>query len=284
MSKCFTSILLLALSISSHAQNAHAEKATEQKTQHAIPTQVPQPSERGTQQHPLIVEKSATEQTQDALQQDADNKRDEGVRKRDFWVTVAIAITGFLQFIVLGGQLLLFFRQTTLMENSLGEARRAADAAQDSADEARDTARLTQCADVLIELIEMENAQPSFSPSTRFILQFKNFGPTRANNVRFDFTLSIGTLGDLQVPVSPVVLGANGTAPLVFKTFKELMIVPNIPDIEAGKIPMHFRGTISYEDVFGKNHAVDCTGEYNRFTRNFNAKQTPKQAEGEVRA
>jgi hypothetical protein len=222
----------------------------------------------------LIVEKSSKEQERDASQRDIDNKENEASKRRDFLATSATLSIGFLQLVILAGQILIYRRQTGIMERSLGEARRSADAARDSANEARDTARLTQCADVLIEGIDLDNAQP-FSQLTRIILHFKNFGPTRANNVRFDFVLSIGTSGDVPTSLDPIVLGANATAPLIFKTLQELMLIPNIPDIESGRMPFGFRGTISYEDVFGKSHKVNCVGDYNRFTRSFNAKQTP---------
>jgi hypothetical protein len=172
--------------------------------------------------------------------------------------------------------------QTDLM---ITEAKRQADAARDSADNARDTARLTQCADVLIDEIELQVAKPQFELSSRIVIHFKNFGPTRAINVKLDLTLQPGTLGDLPTLGGPIVLAAHASAPITYPTFKELGWVPHIADIQNGKISIKFSGTISYEDVFGFIHTTDCSGEYNRLTHSFNAKQIPrpKQSMGTAR-
>lgn len=265
---------LLTFTALSYAQAPHAGKVAGHQPQSTSVTTVQAP-ERGTQDSPLIVEKSSKEQERDTSQWESDSRENAVGKKRDFLITCATLFVGFLQLVVLAGQILIYRRQTGIMESSLGEARRSADAARDSANEARDTARLTQCADVLIEFIELENAQPAFSAQSRMTMVFKNFGPTRANNVQFNFVLSIGTSGDVPTSLDPIVLGADATAPLIFKTLKELGLVPNIPDIEGGKMAFGFKGTISYEDVFGKRHKVNCVGDYNRFTRSFNAKQTP---------
>ena len=163
--------------------------------------------------------------------------------------------------------------QTDLM---IAEAKRQADAARDSADNARETARLTQCADVLIDEIELQVAKPQFELSSRIVIHFRNFGPTRAINVKLDFSLQPGTLGDVPTFGGPIVLGAYASAPINYPTFKELGWVPHIADIQNGKIPLKFAGTISYEDVFGFIHTTNCLGEYNRLTHSFNAKQLPR--------
>ena len=173
--------------------------------------------------------------------------------------------------------------QTDLM---IAEAKRQADAARDSADNARDTARVTQCADVLIDEIELQVAKPQFEPSSRIIIHFRNFGPTRATNVKLDFTLQPGTLGDVLTGGGPIVLGAYASAPINYLTFRELGWAPHIADMQNGRIPLRFTGTISYEDVFGFIHTTDCLGEYNRLTHSFNARQLPrpKQSTGTEKA
>lgn len=191
--------------------------------------------------------------------------------------TTATVLVSFLQLLVLIAGIVIYRRQTTIMEGSLAAAKQSADAARDSADETRNTARLTQCADVLIEHVDLDNSKPSFTELTRLIIHFQNFGPTRAINLRVNFTMSIGTSGDIQASSAPVVLGADGTAQLFFKTIRELMLVPSIPDIESGRMSFGFKGTISYDDVFGKDHEVKCHGDYDHFTRIFSWQQSPSK-------
>lgn len=181
------------------------------------------------------------------------------------------AIQGQLDALVQSG------KQTDQM---IAEAKRQADAARDSANESRDTARLTQCADVLIDRIELQVAKPQFELSSRIVIHFKNFGPTRALNVKFEFALQPGTLGDVPIVGVPIALGASSKASLHFPTFRELGWVPHIEDIQSGRIPLGFTGTISYEDVFGFIHTTDCIGEYHRSTHSFVEKLTvrPKQS------
>jgi hypothetical protein len=60
-----------------------------------------------------------------------------------------------------------------------------ADAAKKSADFNERTVRLTQRADVLLEdvSIRQNSDERPIGRDTQLILNFKNFGPTRANNV-----------------------------------------------------------------------------------------------------
>jgi len=154
-------------------------------------------------------------------------------------------------------------------------AKQQAEASTASYIEARDTARLTQCADVLIDVIELENAYPHFQHSSRIRIVFRNYGPTLATNVKLDFTLQPGTLGDIPNLGGPIVIASQATAAIIYATFSELGWGPNLSDIQSGIILLKFKGTISYQDVFGYTHTTDCFGQYNPHTRSVNAKQTP---------
>jgi hypothetical protein len=68
-----------------------------------------------------------------------------------------------------------------------------AKAAKRSADNDERTARVTQRADILLKDFEVRGSAERFiGRDTQFIVHFENFGPTRANNLTFDFSLKVG--------------------------------------------------------------------------------------------
>jgi hypothetical protein len=252
------------------SQTPHGAPVTHAQTP---PTSVVIQDQRGTQQSPLIVESSAKEQEINAEQSAKSDRENQFKVKRDLFLDDITLAMGLMQLFLLLGQLFIFDRQTRIMNGSLLEASRAADAARDSADEAKSNARLTQCADVLLDHIEMVDASPSFKAGSRIILHFTNFGPTRANNLRLTFNLKMQSLGDFPTQDYPVVLGPNAGVPLIFKTFQQLTVAQNVPDIVSGKIPFGFEGTISFDDVFGAHHSVEVSGKYEKLIHNFIANQ-----------
>ena len=148
-------------------------------------------------------------------------------------------------------------------------------AAKRSADNDDKTARLTQRADVLLESIEMIKAEPKIGSDTQVVLRFKNFGPTRASGLIFDFQLKIPGVLNASIPPATVVLGSGDNKPVIFQRLGEMVKPRVIEEVANGKTPLSFAGTITFSDVFGKSHTIECHGDYNHQTRSFNARESP---------
>jgi hypothetical protein len=261
-----------------------------QKAKAANPIQKPadsqqnkyQPEARGTENLPLVVHDDGRSRSNEETKWNQQHESEEASGKRiERYFSGVVALSALLQIAVLFMQWWLFRRQTRIMRGSLVQARRAANAARTSANDARETARVTQCADVLIEYIEMFDAQPLRIDSGVSIV-FKNFGPTRAHNVVFDFQLIAASIFNLPSSPVPVVMGSTESKPLIFKRFKDVMQPTDVPAIASGQAVLRFEGSISYVDVFGTQHKIACEGRFDAPTRSFPAKQTiilpvPKQ-------
>jgi hypothetical protein len=151
-------------------------------------------------------------------------------------------------------------------------ARRSAVAAKRSADHDERTVRLTQRADVLLKDVEIRThteAKP-IGRDTQFILNFQNFGPTRANTVIFDFGMKVDG-NKVTVPKSPyakpplvpIAIGAGESGKNVtFNRLCEMFSDEVIEKIANGEAPLTVSGKITYQDVFGESHTVVCGGRY----------------------
>lgn len=165
-------------------------------------------------------------------------------------------------------------RQTSHLRKSAIYARSSAVAAKRSADNDDAAARLTQRADVLLTLIEMQGANP-FGPNTRIILHIKDYGPTRADAVVFNFRISIFGVVETGSPnLAPIVLGGGETQKFTFRTLGEITTGEVIDQIAKGKAPLRIFGKITYKDVFGSPHATECGATFNPLTWGFNAEET----------
>lgn len=145
-----------------------------------------------------------------------------------------------------------------------------AKAARRSADNDERAVRLTERADVLLESISLSTVQ-QLSPQTQFILRIKNFGRTRANNVKTTFYV-----GDPGTPVSlppgpptTTVLGAGDGQNVPLPQLGQFLTAPTFNGVASGQIPLRVYGTIAYTDVFGDRHTVNCKGTFEAADRNF---------------
>ena len=88
-------------------------------------------------------------------------------------------------------------------------------AAKRSANAYEQTVRLTERADVLLNRAGFDT--PSLSGASRVIFTFKNFGRTRANNVRFAMSVTIPEFSDYPPNELPeLLIGAGDTQEFVF--------------------------------------------------------------------
>jgi hypothetical protein len=165
--------------------------------------------------------------------------------------------------------------QTTHLRKSVIYARRSAIAAKQSADNDDRTVKITQRADVLLESVEVGSESGSLDKSSQFILHFRNFGNTRANDLKFDFWMIIqGVTKVVMARNIPIVLGAGDSALVMFKKLGDLVKDSVIKDIVDGKIKIAVSGTITYKDVFDIPHIVTCGTTFNHKTLGFDAEET----------
>lgn len=130
-------------------------------------------------------------------------------------------------------------------------------------------------ADVLLDNVEMQKHRPRLVPESYFVLHFKNYGKTRADDTRIDFRLTMGSIGTFNLTLGPTLFGSGVHIPLSSQTFRELGAVLYLPELESGRIPMKLEGTISYRDVFAVEHKTSYSGWYDVRARIFNMRQTP---------
>lgn len=189
---------------------------------------------------------------------------------------IYVCLTGVYVFVswrtfgILKRQALSMRRQTTQMRKAAIYARRSAREAKRSADNDEQAVRLTQRADVLLRDFEIrqDGADNPIGRNTQFILNIENFGPTRANDVKFDFGISAAeqapteTSQHIVTPVIPIAMGAHDVRPYTFAPLSHMFKGEVINAIRDGAVTVRISGTISYSDVFGKRYRVTCGGEY----------------------
>ncbi len=131
----------------------------------------------------------------------------------------------------------------------------------------RDAVRLTQRADVLVEGVNVSTGhrQPVTGDSC-ISIQWRNYGPTRANEVRLSASL---LFAELQVPYesvdTPIIALASGDRqPQAFIPLRKCMTNATFKDILDGKTELRFVAKAEYRDVFGSLHHTHNEGIYRR--------------------
>jgi hypothetical protein len=167
--------------------------------------------------------------------------------------------------------------QMKIMSRNAVAAETAANAAKRSAEVAEMALKVVERADVMLDAVSltMRTAQAlhtnvPLSPYSRVSMELRNFGRTRADNVRCNINLIIpGVEQSERVPPDPFVIGPGASQTVMFRTFKESLTEKTYKDIESGAIDLKFAGTVSYEDIFGESHSVTCKGLLDPHTGNF---------------
>jgi hypothetical protein len=157
-------------------------------------------------------------------------------------------------------------KQMKIMQSQVNASETAANAAKKSAEVAEMALKLAERADVLLNAVALTMDSASMSantpihPYSRVSMEFKNFGRTRAKNVRCLIGLIIPGVPDSVPPREPFILGPGATQLLAFEDFMATMPKKTYQDIESGVIDLKFAGTVSYEDIFDESHTLTCRG------------------------
>jgi hypothetical protein len=116
--------------------------------------------------------------------------------------------------------------QMAIMQSQVDASKIAANAARKSAEVAEMALKLAERADVLLNaasLTLVDSAgipRTAVNPYSRVTLEFKNFGRTRAQNVRCLIGLIIPGVPESVPPQEPFILGPGGTQSVTFHHFK----------------------------------------------------------------
>lgn len=172
----------------------------------------------------------------------------------------------FRQNTIVKGQRRILARQTGILDGGLVESRRAAEAAIKSAETADRHLLLTQRADVLVAGIAIVNAvgQP-MGPDTMIKVTFKNYGPTRASNVRLFTRLQYAEFASADpAPVldCAITVGAGESQAASFGKLSACMSGETFNAIMAGDMPLKVVGVATYLDVFGRTHTTRSTASF----------------------
>jgi len=114
------------------------------------------------------------------------------------------------------------------------------------------TLLLTQRADILLDVIKLSSSESI--PHSKVILTLRNFGKTRANDVRYNFGYGvIGTTVPHQM--ASTILGAGAESELWTRhTLLESVGQEQFGQIMTGEVHYRVWGDASYTDVFGQPH------------------------------
>lgn len=179
-----------------------------------------------------------------------------------FWSNWALVFVGLVAAWIALGTLTDLKEQTAATKILAGAAKK-------SADNDEQTVRLTQRADVLLKEIEIKDGA-SLGRDTRIILHVQNYGPTRADEVKFDFRLHISGVDKTgPPPLVPIVLGAGASQPFTFPTLGEITNQAGIGEIASGQATLKIGGRITYSDVFGATHLAEYRATLNPAALSF---------------
>ena len=188
------------------------------------------------------------------------------------WALAAVAVWGIR---VALRNLEAIKRQGDIMERQTKAIEITAHAALKSAQTAENALRLSERADILLE-----SAGIVFSPSqvfdgdARLVLRFRNWGRTRATDVRFDVRMIIPGIIDSSAPPLPLmVLGAGQEQSVSFQTFREHLAKNTFEDIAAGRADLQFVSWLVYKDVFGGSYTTRDVGVFNHRTVTFRVEE-----------
>jgi hypothetical protein len=170
------------------------------------------------------------------------------------WLLFVVAATG------------VYFAWRTLrgLEIQTSALNTTAQAANKSADVAEQALRLSQRADVLLNAAIFNHGTVLSAEDAFVVVEFKNFGSTRARNVQLSLNLvveGVPTSDCKRLP--PITMGAGNIKRVNSGYFVEFLTPQTTNDIFQGKLPLRFEGQASYEDVFGQKHTTHATGLLN---------------------
>jgi hypothetical protein len=180
-------------------------------------------------------------------------------------------LRGLNALLVFAGFVGIWYARKTLknIEEQTVITRKAADAAKESADVARDTLHLTQAADVHIEEIRLV-PNGVLSGDTVISVVLKNHGQARAEQFAAD--LSVGIKG--RGPALPergmsLIIGAGQIFSVRYAPLRSGISTEDLAMILAGQLSLKIWGLLKYRDIFGKCYVIDCECTFSPAVGNF---------------
>lgn len=206
----------------------------------------------------------------DSQVRNEDHQEDERAQRvKEINDTLLVIFTGLL---VLVGtlQAIAIFRQEKWMRSNVAVARLAAEAAKKSADVAESSLHLAERADVLLEGASFEHGRVMDMRDSKVVLRFKNFGRTKAKNVKLTLNLIVEGVPPTDSTQTPsVTIGAGDTCPISSQRFVEFMSQETAQGIFLGKTPLRFEASAVYQDIFDEHHRSCYSGTLDRATDVF---------------
>jgi len=154
-------------------------------------------------------------------------------------------------------------------------AKRSATVAEHSARFAQQALKDSERADLLLESIGIVNSMSgTLDGHARVVMRFKNFGRTRAKDVRCRARLIIPNVPDYTSELPVIVLGPGQEQSISFSPFIDFLTKETFEQIISGKTRMQFEGWAVYEDVFGDSYTTRVAGTYEPRNRVFRVQDT----------
>ena len=172
--------------------------------------------------------------------------------------------------------IVLLLWQNMLLRQSVIAAKQSADTAERSATFARNAVRDSERADILLEAAGIVRAQSGVvDGDSRLMLRYKNFGRTRAKDVRFKVSMLIeGTnLPNATQHLPTMVMGPGQDQTITFETFRGCLTESTFKQIVQGKITLRFDSLVVYEDVFGGSYTTRDFGIFDHRALSFRMEQ-----------
>lgn len=128
--------------------------------------------------------------------------------------------------------------------------------------------KIVEAADVYIENAGLI-PRGRITPDSHIGITLKNFGRTRAENVRsYIITIIPGVPNSEPLP-DTFPMAAGGTQLVGFLKFKQFVNQETFRRIEDGSISVRFSGSVTYNDRFGDSHTFECRGALDPQTGTF---------------
>jgi hypothetical protein len=148
------------------------------------------------------------------------------------------------------------------LKKQTAATRISADAAKKSAEIAEASLKLVERADVLLDGASLHGEMLDGKDS-RVVLQFKNFGRTKAIEVRLKLNLIIEGVPETDCTnIPPISMGAGETKDVSSPRFVEFLTEQTARKIFTGQTGLSFEGEAQYQDMFGGSHRSHYTGDW----------------------
>lgn len=187
-----------------------------------------------------------------------------GQRVKEINDTLLVVFTFFL--VVVGGlQWWALVHHEKWMRKNVEIVTKIADSAKKNAEVTEMALKLSERADVLLSGVTLDHGDDPGGKSTRVVAQYKNFGRTRAKDVKLTLNLIIeGVPATDSSRIPRISLGAGDTQSVSSQRFVEFLTETTANDVLLGKLPLRFETEAVYMDVFDNAHKSYYTGLWQR--------------------